>query len=113
VDTKDSASKLLIPNYLVIFAAYQAQQWALVGRKIKQFFLVLIYLFLVAKDSGEWMKSSKDFFSLTPAAMQYKTKREDVNMRKTIKTAKMKKMKREHGSRTASTLRHRPESYSI
>jgi len=93
--------------------SYDAQPWALVRKKAKQFFLILVYLFLMWKDSGEWMESSKDFFSLPPAAMQYKTKKEDVRMEKTIKTTEMKKKTKKHSSRTASTFLNRPECYSI
>jgi len=58
-----------------------AANWALVWLKIHKLFKVLVYLLVVFWEGGELVEAVKFFIYVTPAAMQYKTKKEEPNMK--------------------------------
>jgi hypothetical protein len=60
---------------------------------VKQFFGVCFCLFVMFKDGGELIESSKSLFFLTLATKQYKLKKENFTMKKTIQIANSKSRK--------------------
>ena len=68
---------------LFIFVLSSYSHLALVARKFKKLFVLLVYLFLVLKYSGEFVEAAKDVFNIPPATMQYKVKVEEFIMKQT------------------------------
>jgi hypothetical protein len=74
-----------------------------------QFFVVVLYVFLMVKESEELMTAGRNLISLHPAAMQYKSQKE-VRIMKT-KQLKKKPAGSKNAEKTTKLHLSAPASY--